>query len=64
MDPSQRQRADTGLLWPITPWSERSATAYDGFRRFSYDRAMARPLCDLVAGTLSMTCASQHEEAP
>lgn len=63
MGPSQRHGAAT-VLWPITPWSERSATPDDGFRPFSYHRAMGRPLCDLVAGTLSNTCASQHGNAP
>ena len=64
MGPSQRQGAATGSLWPVTPWSERSAMPGDGFRPFSYHRTMARPLCDLVADTLSNMCASQHRDAP
>ena len=64
MGPSQRQSAATGSLWPMTPWSERSAMTGDGFRPFSYHRTMACPPCDLVAGTRSNTCASQQRDAP
>jgi hypothetical protein len=62
MGPSQRQGAAMGFLWPITPWSEQSATP--GFRPVSYHRARARLLCDLIAGMLSNTCASRQGDAP